>query len=629
MSLNAATLEAVEGWRAETLGSTPNHRSDQEATARLLLIDEELRRLIDTTPALIHSGRADGYLDYFNRRWLMYLGATLDDVCGWGWRNFIHPDDVDELERKWRAAVASGEPLVAESRVRRADGEYRWFLHQKAAVKDEHGNVVKWQGASIEIEDRKRAEEALRKSERTLAEAQRLSKTGSFLWNTATDEYVWSDETYRIFEIDPATIPTRDLVVSRIHPDDRALDKETFERASANGQPFEFDHRLVMPDGRIKYVHVVVRAVGRNAGGYEYLGTGMDVTATKLAFQEIQELKDKLYKENIAFKEEIDESSMFEEIVGTSQPLRRVLAHIEKVAPTESTVLITGETGTGKELIARAIHKRSQRAERPFIRVNCAAIPQSLVASELFGHEKGAFTGAAQRRHGRFEMADCGTLFLDEIGELPLDTQISLLRVLQEREIERLGGTQVIPVDVRIIAATNRDLQSAIDEGKFRQDLFYRLNVFPIKTPSLRERKDDITLLVGYLTDRYAGRAGKKIKHIARRTLELFQQYDWPGNIRELQNMVERAVILCDSDTLSIDETWLKGCPQQGAVRVPVQSSLENREKEAIEGALAACKGRVAGPSGAATRLGLPRSTLESRIKSLGIDKWRHKPARN
>jgi len=629
MSLNAATLEAVEGWRAETLGSTPNHRSDQEATARLLLIDEELRRLIDTTPALIHSGRADGYLDYFNRRWLMYLGATLDDVCGWGWRNFIHPDDVDELERKWRAAVASGEPLVAESRVRRADGEYRWFLHQKAAVKDEHGNVVKWQGASIEIEDRKRAEEALRKSERTLAEAQRLSKTGSFLWNTATDEYVWSDETYRIFEIDPATIPTRDLVVSRIHPDDRALDKETFERASANGQPFEFDHRLVMPDGRIKYVHVVVRAVGRNAGGYEYLGTGMDVTATKLAFQEIQELKDKLYKENIAFKEEIDESSMFEEIVGTSQPLRRVLAHIEKVAPTESTVLITGETGTGKELIARAIHKRSQRAERPFIRVNCAAIPQSLVASELFGHEKGAFTGAAQRRHGRFEMADCGTLFLDEIGELPLDTQISLLRVLQEREIERLGGTQVIPVDVRIIAATNRDLQSAIDEGKFRQDLFYRLNVFPIKTPSLRERKDDITLLVGYLTDRYAGRAGKKIKHIARRTLELFQQYDWPGNIRELQNMVERAVILCDSDTLSIDETWLKGCPQQGAVRVPVESSLENREKEAIEGALAACKGRVAGPSGAATRLGLPRSTLESRIKSLGIDKWRHKPARN
>jgi PAS domain S-box-containing protein len=595
---------------------------------------EELRRLIDTTPALIHSGRTDGYLDYFNRGWLTYLGASLDDVCGWRWRNFIHPDDVEELESKWRAAIASGEPFVAESRVRRADGEYRWFLHQKVPVRDEHGNVIKWQGASIEIEDRKRAEDALRRSERSFAEAQRLSKTGSFLWNglwnTASDEFVWSDETFRIFEIDPATAPTVDLVMSRVHPDDRLLVKDTMARAAANGQPFELENRLLMPDGSIKYLHVVARAVGQNPDGFEYLGTGMDVTATKLAFQEIQELKDKLYKENVAFKEEIDQSSMFEEIVGTSQPLRRVLAHVEKVAPTESTVLVTGETGTGKELIARAIHKRSSRADRPFIRVNCAAIPQSLIASELFGHEKGAFTGATQQRHGRFEMADGGTLFLDEIGELPADTQISLLRVLQEKEIERIGSAQVIPVDVRIIAATNRDLQSAIDEGKFREDLFYRLNVFPIEMPSLRERKGDIALLVGYLTERYASRAGKKIKHIAKRTCELFHEYDWPGNIRELQNLVERAVILCDGDTLSIDETWLKKSHQHGAAQsVPVESSLENREKEVIEEALAACKGRIAGPSGAATRLGIPRSTLESRIKSLGIDKWRHKPARH
>jgi formate hydrogenlyase transcriptional activator len=262
--------------------------------------------------------------------------------------------------------------------------------------------------------------------------------------------------------------------------------------------------------------------------------------------------------------------------------------------------------------------------------VNCAAIPQALIASELFGHEKGAFTGATQRRHGRFEMADGGTLFLDEIGELPADTQIALLRVLQEREIERIGGAQVIPINVRIIAATNRDFQSAIDEGAFRQDLFYRLNVFPIEMPSLRERKGDITLLVGYLTERYASRAGKKIKHIAKRTLGLFQEYDWPGNIRELQNLIERAVILCDSDTLSIDETWLKRSHQHCAVQtVPVESSLEYHDKEVIEEALAACKGRVAGPSGAATRLGIPRSTLESRIKSLRIDKWRHKPARN
>jgi PAS domain S-box-containing protein len=591
---------------------------------------EELRRLIDTTPALIHTGRVDGYLDYFNRGWLNYIGAKLDDVCGWGWRDFIHPDDVDELVSKWRAAIVSGEPLVAESRVRRADGEYRWFLHQKVPVKDEHGNVIKWQGASIDIDDRKCAEDALRRSEQFLAEAQRLSKTGSFVWNSASDKLVWSEELFRIYEFDPTTKLTLDLVLTRIHPDDRPLLEQKTALASANGEALEFDIRLLMPNGSIKYVHVIGRAVGHKSGGFEYVGTGMDVTATKLAFQEIQELKDKLYKENVAFKEEIDQSSMFEEIIGTSQPLRRVLAHVEKVAPTESTVLVTGETGTGKELIARAIHKRSPRADRPFIRVNCAAIPQALVASELFGHEKGAFTGATQRRHGRFEMADGGTLFLDEIGELPADTQVSLLRVLQEKEIERVGGSQVIPVDVRIIAATNRDLQSAIDEGKFRQDLFYRFNVFPIEMPSLRERKGDITLLVGYLTERYASRAGKKIKHIAKRTLELFLEYNWPGNIRELQNLVERAVILCDSDTLSIDETWLKRIPQQGAAQsVSVESSLELREKEVIEEALAECKGRVAGPSGAATRLGIPRSTLESRIKSLGIDKWRHKPARN
>jgi formate hydrogenlyase transcriptional activator len=587
---------------------------------------EELRELIDTTPALIHTGRADGYLDYFNRGWLTYIGATLDDVCGWRWKDFIHPDDVDELVSKWRAALDSGEPLVAESRVRRADGEYRWFFHQKVPVKDGHGNVIKWQGASIEIEERKRAEDALRRSERFLAEAQRLSKTGSFIWNTATGELVWSEEIYRLHEIDPTTKPSLDLARKRIHPDDQPLFEQTVASASANGQPFEIDSRLLMPDGSLKYIHIVARAVRQKLGGFEYVGTGMDVTASRLAFEEIQKVKDQLHKENIAFKEEIDESSMFEEIVGTSKPLRRVLEHVKKVAATESTVLISGETGTGKELIARAIHKQSPRADRPFIRVNCAAIPHSLVASELFGHEKGAFTGATQQRHGRFEMADGGTLFLDEIGELPPDTQISLLRVLQEREIERLGGSEIIPVDVRIIAATNRDLQLAIDEGAFRQDLFYRLAVFPIETPSLRARKDDIPLLVGYLVERFANRAGKKIKHIAKRTLDVFQNYDWPGNIRELQNLIERAVILCESDTLCIDESWLQKCPKRAPEQsIPLELSLDNREREMIEAALVACNGRVAGPSGAAKRLGMPRSTLESRIKSLGIDKWRHK----
>jgi formate hydrogenlyase transcriptional activator len=330
--------------------------------------------------------------------------------------------------------------------------------------------------------------------------------------------------------------------------------------------------------------------------------------------------------ENLALREEIDDSSMFEEIVGSSDILRKVLAQVAKVAPVDSTVLILGETGTGKELIARAIHKRSKRASRAFIRVNCASIPQSLIASELFGHEKGSFTGALQKRLGRFELADGGTIFLDEIGELPAETQIALLRVLQEREFERVGGYQTIAVDVRVLAATNRDLKAAVAAGKFREDLFYRLDVFPIQMPALRERVDDIRLLVEYFIERYGKTAGKKFSNINKKTLELFQAYDWPGNIRELQNVIERAVILCDGDTFSVDETWLKREARRAdGPAVPFVATLVESEKEMIETALASCRGRIAGPFGAAAKLGIPRQTLESKIKSLGIDKHRFK----
>jgi len=330
--------------------------------------------------------------------------------------------------------------------------------------------------------------------------------------------------------------------------------------------------------------------------------------------------------ENLALKEEIDQASMFEEIVGTSQALRRVLVQVAKVAPADSTVLITGETGTGKELIARAIHKRSKRSSRAFVSVNCAAIPPALIGSELFGHEKGAFTGATQRRLGRFELADGGTLFLDEVGDLPAETQVALFRVLQERQFERIGGTQSITVDVRIIAATNRDLKAAVSAGTFRSALFYRLNVFPVAVPPLRDRKDDIPLLVEYLTERYASKAGKRIKNIHKRTLELFKSYDWPGNIRELQNVIERAVILCDGETFSVDESWLQSEPPparpshsgNGLARLGA-----DKERERIESALAASGGRIAGPSGAAAKLGIPRSTLETKIRRLGIKKHR------
>jgi formate hydrogenlyase transcriptional activator len=283
-----------------------------------------------------------------------------------------------------------------------------------------------------------------------------------------------------------------------------------------------------------------------------------------------------------------------------------------------------GETGTGKELVARALHRRSKRASRAFVRVNCAAIPQSLIASELFGHDKGAFTGALQRRLGRFEAADGGTLFLDEIGELPAETQISLLRVLQEREFERVGSNHPISVDVRLIAATNRDLSAAVAAGTFRRDLFYRLNVFPIRVPPLRERVDDIPLLVEYFVGRYAKETGRNISQIAKHTLQQLQAYNWPGNIRELQNVVERAVILGETETFVVDESWLK---RESADLSPHEalSALADREVEMIEAALAETHGRISGPSGAAAKLGIPRQTLDSKIRRLGIDKYGQK----
>src|SRR6266446_3296217 len=330
--------------------------------------------------------------------------------------------------------------------------------------------------------------------------------------------------------------------------------------------------------------------------------------------------------ESIALCGETDSASTFEGIVGSSEALRKVLLHISKVATADCTVLILGESGTGKELVARAIHKRSNRASRPFIRVSCASIPDSLIASELFGHEKGAFTGASQRRIGRFEAAQGGTIFLDEIGDISMETQIALLRILQEREVERLGSSQPIKIDVRVLAATNRDLHAAVAAGTFRQDLFYRLHVFPIQVPALRERVDDLPLLVAYLVERYATKAGKKIRTISKRTLALFQAYDWPGNIRELQNVVERAVILCEGDTFTVEERWLqRDAPPPVGPAVPLVVARAEHERALIEAALAECRGRVSGPAGAAAKLGLPRQTLASKITALGIDIQRFK----
>jgi formate hydrogenlyase transcriptional activator len=327
-------------------------------------------------------------------------------------------------------------------------------------------------------------------------------------------------------------------------------------------------------------------------------------------------------EERLDLCDEVLSTSMFEEIVGSSDAICGVTTQVMRVAPSDATVLITGESGTGKELIARAIHKRSRRSRSVFTRMNCAATSPSLIAAELFGYEKGAFTGAGQRHAGRFEVANRGTIFLDEIGEMPTETQVALLRVLQEREFERVGGTQSIPVDVRVIAATNCDRPLAIRSGKFRLDLFYRLNVFPIHVPPLRERPEDILLLAKYFIDRYAAKAGKTIRRVEKRTAALLEGYHWPGNIRELQNVIERAMIFCDSDTFFVEQAWLQ--PEADSP-VGLQPSLINRERELIEAALAETRGRISGPDGAARRLGVPRSTLEYRIQSLRIDKYRYR----
>jgi PAS domain S-box-containing protein len=413
-------------------------------------------------------------------------------------------------------------------------------------------------------------------------------------------------------------VQAEDFFARIFHPEDRPKLAER-QRAIAMGTTWEAEVRLRRRDGQYRWFLLRSYPLRNEQGAIIRRYT----TATDI--EERKQAEEKVQTENLVLREELSKVAMFEEIVGASPALQAVLERVAKVAPTESTVLITGETGTGKELLARAIHKRSARAARAFISVNCAVIPPSLLAAELFGHEKGAFTGAQQRRLGRFELAEGGTLFLDEIGELPLETQVALLRVLQEREFERVGGTQAIRADVRVIAATNRDLPAAIASGVFRADLYYRLNVFPLEAPPLRARQDDIPLLVEYFLHRYARKMGRKFRDINKQSVELLQAYTWPGNIRELQNVIERSVIVCETEIFAVDASWLahRAVPPP---RRPRTDTAVSEEKERIEAALAESRGRVAGPAGAAVKLGMPSPTLESKIKALKINKHRFKP---
>jgi PAS domain S-box-containing protein len=528
----------------------------------------------------------------------------------------VHPEDRQKWQGAIERAIQDKSDYDVQFRILLPDGTIKWVQSVGHPVLSTAGELVQFMGFSVDVTERKVAEEKVRGQEAELRQMLDLTPLylmvlgydGSPLYaNRASLDYLgmsldeWRQKSIR----------------TDLHPDD----EERLNRASSSGFAYELELRVRNADGQFRWI------LSRFNPLYDEKG---QITRWYVASTDIDDRKrteERLQQENIALREEIGRAPMFEETVGTSQPLRAVLSQIDKVAPTNSTVLITGETGTGKELIARSVHQRSERSEHAFISVNCAAFAPALISSELFGHEKGAFTGATQRRLGRFELAVGGTIFLDEVGELPPDTQVALLRVLQEREFERVGGTQSIKADVRVIAATNRDLRAAVANGSFRSDLFYRLQVFPIEIPPLRERREDIPLLVEYFIDRYARKSGKTIRHVNKKTLQLLQSYPWPGNIRELQNVIERSVILCESDVFSIDESWLHlPFPATESKRhIELPRRLEAQEKDMIEEALKESRGRVFGPTGAATKLGIPRSTLESKIKALKIDKNRFK----
>jgi PAS domain S-box-containing protein len=718
-------------------------------------LETQLRGMLNVIPAYTWYAAPSGALTFVNERWAEYLGLSQDHPLRFGTDNgaawdshlqLLHLDDRATAGRVWAECLTTGGPGEMTFRVRNAGGNYRWFLNRVEPLRNVDGAVIGWIGVNLDIEERKQAEVELRRSRAHLADAARLSRTGFVGMEAGTQRIFWSEEAARIYGYPPETQPTAELILQRSHPDDVGLIKVALERAAQDGTDFDYEHRLLMPDGSIKHLHDVAHRVRDGAGNDEVIGAIVDITERKVAEEEQKQLtmalrksemelrqtldfapqlicvfgshfeplyanrtcleyvgvsveewrqggphthpddlerikplaeralstgvpfeaeqrvrrsdgsyrwflarynsvrdddgqmirsyiactdiddrkraEERLREENVALREEVDKASMFEEIVGSSPALTAVLSRVSKVATSDSTVLITGETGTGKELLARAIHRRSQRTSRAFVAVNCAAIPRDLIASELFGHEKGAFTGATQRRLGRFELADGGTIFLDEIGELSPEMQIALLRVLQEREFERVGGQERIRVDVRVIAATNRDLKAAIAEGAFREDLFYRLNVFPVEMPALRERQDDIHVLVEYFIGRYARKAGKTFRRVSKRTLNQLRAYPWPGNVRELQNVVERSVIVSDTEDLQVDESWLSAGPRM-ETRLGLAGAVAAQEKAIIEDALQACGGRVFGPSGAATRLGIPRSTLESKIRALKIDKAR------
>jgi formate hydrogenlyase transcriptional activator len=669
-------LRRAEGARAEL----------ERQNEKLQRSERELRDVIETIPSMAWSAGADGAAEFFNRRWLDYAGLTSEQAQGWGWTSAVHPDDFDGLVEYWQGMLASGKPGEIEARLRRFDGIYRWFFFRATPAFDDGGKAVKWYGTNTDIELRKKAEQILAvqntrlqlllkltsqiTSKLELREVLRaISASIRELMHCDLVHVSLPDEAPGKFRVHALDFPKskgfvkEELLITPTGVAKRALENlQPAVRNIANRADFPPDYydllvaegvktQCVIPlvnQGRAVGVLAVARTTENPFTPEEvnFLGeaSGQIAVAIEncLAYREVSELKERLAQEKLYLEQEIRGNMDFGQIVGNSAALKSVLQLVETVAASDSTVLVLGETGTGKELIARAIHDSSRRKDRTFVKVNCAAIPTGLLESELFGHEKGAFTGAIIQKIGRLELADLGTLFLDEVGDIPLEIQPKLLRALQEREFERLGSTRTRKVNVRLIAATNRDLEKMVTAHEFRSDLYYRLNVFPIEIPPLRERKEDIPLLVSYFVEKFAKQMQKKIDSIPAAVMKGLKTWEWPGNIRELENLVERAVILTRGRSLEAPLSELRKMKVDDGERVPADreniahivketiralhangavGDLEvKKQRDAIVRALTVSMGRVGGTDGAAARMGLNRTTLLARMKKLGID---------
>ena len=663
------------------------HAELQRHHDRLQQSERALHELIESIPGMAWTAAADGSATFVNRRWTEYTGLSLEDTAGLGWKKAVHPDDLERHVEKWQASVATGAPFEHEVRFRRsADKDYRWFLVRGVPLRDEDGQVLKWYGIAADIDDRRTTEQALSVQNNRLQLLLKLTNqiTSNLelrdvlrAISASIREVMHCDEVhislpegesgkFRVHALDfpeGKGFVKEELLITPVGVVKRAL--ETLEpavRSTTDRDEFPPDYyKLLVVEGVKHQCVIPLVSRGRAIGilaiarmtdssflqediAFLSEASGQIAIAIEncLAYRELSELKEKLAQEKLYLEQEIRGDMDFEQIVGNSPALKHVLQLVETVAPSDSTVLLLGETGTGKELIARAIHDRSRRKDRTFVKVNCAAIPSGLLESELFGHEKGAFTGAITQKIGRLELADQGTLFLDEVGDIPLEIQPKLLRALQEREFERLGSTRTRKVNVRLIAATNRDLETMIANREFRSDLYYRLNVFPIRIPPLRERKEDIPLLVSYFVEKFAKQMQKNIDSIPAAVMKALRSWEWPGNIRELENLVERAVILTRGRSLeaplaelrkvSVEEGKREGADHDDIARIVKETisalhgesgatdERRKKQRDAIVRALTESRGRVGGVEGAAARMGINRTTLLARMKKLGID---------